>query len=515
MYLATGFVLAGLLLLAGSVLVRRTVVGGIVRAAAEARLSAALGQPVAVGDVSFSLAPRPVFTGADVRIGAAGLTAPAVRLDRIHVFPRLRSFFSRTVQIDEIRLDGFEVSLLRDAGGRWHAPAFFPGPSEPGSSAVNIGRVRVTGGRLRVFDGAPGRERETARIDGVHADMLIQDGGLRLAPLGGRVGSAAIEGEARVDPRTLRLEFSAPSVGDPDLPALLGLLGASRPAIVRLDQPAAASVTMTVDRASARLSGNGSLRIPVLVVDPLRLERVEAPYTIDGARITLTPMTFTVNGGGHRGRVVLAFDGDPPRWSAKSRVDRLDLGGLLDVLAARDAGIDGAADVEADVSGRLVEDFVNGIAGGARLAVSNGVLHDFPLVATINRALRLTEGGGNDTRFERLTATLALAGGAATTGDLLMHAGHLRVALVGRIGFDRTLDLRGRAFVSKERAAEVVRRVRELARARKGSGEIELPLRIGGSLDAPRFEIDMETALREGVRDELERRLRRLFRREP
>ena len=515
MFLATGLVLAGLLFLAVSLLVRRAVVGGLVRAAAEARLSAALGQPVTVGDVSFSLAPRPVFTGSDVRIGAASQAAPAVRLDRIHVFPRLRSFFSSTVQIDEIWLEGFEVSLLRDAQGRWHAPAVFPGPSEPGASAVNIGRVRVTGGRLHVFDGAPGRERETARVEGVHADMLIQDGALRLAPLGGRVGSAAIEGEARVDERILRLAFSAASISDGDLPALLGLLGASRPAILRLDQPAAASVTVSVDRATARLSGNGSLRVPVLVVDRLRLERVEAPYTIDGSRITLTPMTFTVNGGAHRGRVVLAFEGEPPRWSANSRVERLDIGGLLDVLAARDAGIDGTANVDADVRGRLVEDFVNGIAGGARLAVSNGVLHDFQLVATVNRALRLAESGDNDTRFERLSATLALAGGAATTDDLLMHAGHLRVELAGRIGFDRALDLRGRAFVSRERAAEAVRRVRELARVRKGSGEIELPLTIGGSLDAPQFEVDVQTVLKEGVQDELRRRLRRLFRREP
>jgi AsmA protein len=345
--------------------------------------------------------------------------------------------------------------------------------------------------------------------------MLIEQGGLRLAPLAGRVGSAAIEGEARVDSGSVRLAFDAPAIADGDLPALLGLLGAARPALLRLDQPAAASADVTIDRAASRLSGSGTLRVPAMALDPLRVQRLEAPFTIDGSRLAFTPTTFTINGGAHRGRVLLAFDAGPPRWSADSRVQRLDFGALLDSLAGEDAKIDGTGDLDADLRGRLVESFVSGIEGRARLVVSGGVLHDFPLVATINRALRLAEAGGSDTRFDRLSASLAIAGASAATDDLLMEAGHLRVELAGRIGFNRALALRGRAVVSKARAAEAVRSVRELARLRNSEGEVELPLTIGGTFDAPQFGLDLETAIKQGVRDELERRLRRLFRRQP
>ena len=148
--------------------------------------------------------------------------------------------------------------------------------------------------------------------------------------------------------------------------------------------------------------------------------------------------------------------------------------------------------------------------GGARMVLANGVLHDFPLLATVNRALRLSEGDGQDTRFDELSASLAITRGAATTDDLVIQAGHLRAVLSGQIGFDRSLNLRGRAIVSAERVAAGVDSVHELARLRKG-GEIVVPLTITGSLDAPKFEVDVGSVIREGVVDELKRRLRRLI----
>jgi hypothetical protein len=61
----------------------------------------------------------------------------------------------------------------------------------------------------------------------------------------------------------------------------------------------------------------------------------------------------------------------------------------------------------------------------------------------------------------------------------------MRAVLSGRIGFDRSLDLRGRAIVAAERVAAGVDSVHELARLRKASGEVIVPLTITGSLDAP------------------------------
>jgi uncharacterized protein involved in outer membrane biogenesis len=494
---------------------RQSTIAGLVRATAEARLSAALGQPITIGDIGFTLTPRPAFMGSGVRVGPADSSAPpALRIDRIRVVPRLRSFFSSTIRIEEVRLDGFTVSILRDRSG-WHAPAAFPAPSQGTGAGMEIERVHVAGGRLIVFDAVEGGVRETSSIDDISADMLIDATGLRLAPFAGRVGSSRIDGDGTATATAVRLAFNAPSINDADLPALLGLLGAARPAAVRLNEAAAASVTVTIDRSRSRLTGSGTIRVPVLTVEPLRMQRVEAPFSINGSTMTFDPITFVLNGGTHRGRVAVALDASPARWSSDSQLEGVDVGALLDVLAGRDARIDGRGGIRGKLQGRVEKDFISGIDGRVRLDVTDGTLHDFPLLATINRALRLAEAAGNDTRFERLSATLAIAQAAAATDDLVIDARDLRVRAAGRIAFDGALNLRGLAMISADRVSAAVASVHELARAKNSRGEIELPLIIAGTLGAPRFEVDVETALRRGVRDELMRRLRGLIRRPP
>ncbi len=499
---------AGVFLLQGRALAAR-----VVRAAAEARLSATLGEPVTIGEIGFSLTPRPSFTGSAIQAGSRDRQAPGLRIERIRLVPEVRSLFSDTVRIEEVRLDGFTVSVLRDRAGRWHAPAAFPAPSPDAHAGVLIDRVRVGDGRLQVSHEIDGHALQTSSIDDIRADMLIEAGGLRLTALTGRVGGAAIVGEARADAHAVHLAFQADAIGDSDLAPLLGLLGSARPAALRLDEPAAVSVGVTIDRALSRLRGSGTLRVPALTVDRLRLQRLEAPFTIDGARLAFTPTTFALNGGRHTGRVTLSFDRDVPQWSNDSRLEGIDAAALLDTLAARDTGIEGTGRLEAKLQGRLERDFIAGSDGPAWIVLSNGVLRGFPLLAAVNRALRLAATDSNDTRFERLSATLAISRGAAATDDLVIEAGHLRVDLAGRIGFDRALDLRGRAIVSAERAAAAVASVRELARLRTRHGQIVLPLTIGGTLDSPQFGVDVESAIREGVRDELMRRLRGIIRR--
>jgi uncharacterized protein involved in outer membrane biogenesis len=503
-------VLGGFVALAVLLTIRGSLIADFVRDIAESRLSTALGQPVAIGQLGFSLTPRPAFTGSDIRIGDATQQAPSVSLDRIEVFPVLRSFLQGSIHVTDVSLDGFTVSILRDASGRWRAPAVFPAPTRGAGGGIGIDRVRVAGGRLLIFEGANGALRERSRIDDMRTELLVGLKGLRLAPLTGRVGGAAISGEAETDPQSVRLDFSAPAIRDADLPALFGLLAASRPAVLRVDEPAAASVSVRIDRASSRLSGSGTLRAPALTIEPLRLQQLSAPFVVEGTQLTFTPTTFTINGGSHEGRFTLML-GDLPAWAMDGRVHNLDVGALLDTVAGRDTKLDGRGRLDAELKGRFEPGFLTRMHGGARMMVSNGVLHDFPLLATVNRALHLSEGDGQDTRFEELSASLTIARGTATTDDLIIQAGHLRTVLSGQIGFDRSLDLRGRAIVSAERVAAGVGSVRELARLRKASGEIVVPLTITGSLDAPKFDIDVGSVIREGVVDELRRRVRRLI----
>ena len=312
---------------------------------------------------------------------------------------------------------------------------------------------------------------------------MADGAGLRVSPIRGRVGSTELTGEAVIGAREARLDFSMAEVKSQDLGAVLGLAATVPPAFVTLSKPASVSLSIRIDRLKSGLSGTGSLRAPELSVDTLRLRSVEAPIKTDGVRITFDPMTFSMYGGTHSGTVVV--DLSRARWTLDSDVRGVDANQFLAAYSGRDQRLDGTASATASLHAGVGEPLPRSLEGRMRVNVVNGVIREFPLLAAINRALRLAEGGARDTRFERLSATLAFAGrvaeaagpGHATTDDLVLQARDVRVQAAGRIGFDRSLDLAGLAVLSPERSAEAIRSVRELSGLRNGRGELELPIR--------------------------------------
>ena len=316
------------------------------------------------------------------------------------------------------------------------------------------------------------------------------------------------------------MDFSMPEVQGRDLAAVLGLAATDPPAFVTLPKPASVSLSIRIDRKKSRLSGTGSLRAPEISVDTLRLQNVETPIRTDGVRITFDPMTFSMYGGAHRGSVVV--DLSKARWALDSKATGVDVGRFLAAYSGRDQHLDGTASATASLHAGITEPLPLAIEGRMQVTVVNGAIREFPLLAAINRALRLAEGSARDTRFERLSATLVFAGrnrqpadaylaGHVRTDDLVMLARDVRVEAAGRIGFDRSLNLGGLAVLSPERSAEAIQSVRELSGLRNSRGELELPIKIGGSMDNPSFSIDLKSVAVRSIQDELRRRLRKLM----
>ena len=455
----------------------------------------------------------PSLSGTDVRVGEARVEAPALHVERVHILPRLRSLLSGDVAVQQLTLDGFAVAVLRDETGAWHVPSAVPAPTPGGGSGPVVERVRISNGRLRVFDRVRGGDvREVSSIDDLEAEMRVEGGGLALSPISGRIGGAEISGEAGTSGSGVRLEFSAKAIADDDLPAFLRLLGSDRPEFLRLAEPASASVALRVDRATSQLSGKGTLSAPRVRLEPLQLDRFEAPFTIEGSRLVFEPTTFALYGGAHEGRVTVRLSETPPLWMTDSRISGLDASEFLKALAGGDQRLDGTASIAASLRGRVGEPLGRSVGGTMQLTLTDGAIRNFPLLAHINRVLRLAERDEGDTRFKRLAGTFAIAAARATTDDLVMEAAHVRLAMAGRIAADRSLALRGVAVISAERSAPAIASIRELSGLRNSRGEIELPLTIGGTLDAPSFGIDLESAIKKGIADELRRRIRRFIR---
>lgn len=507
--------MAALVLLAlvafGLLLVWQAIRGDHVRIAAEGRLSAIFGQPVSITDLGLSVTPLLSVSGSGVRIGETNALAPALDIERIVIRPRLGPLLRRTIVIDDIELRGFVVSVLRDAKGRWRVPSVAPAAGSDPETGATVERVRVVDGRIRVFDERrPGDVQATSSIDAIAATIEPTAKGLRLSPISGQIGGADISGHASTDARAVQLEFTADAIADDDLPALLGLLGAERPEFLKLADPISVVTSVTVDRASAQLTGKGTLRAPQVLLDPVQLRQLESPFSIAADRLHFSPVTFTVARGAHTGAVTMRFD--PTRWSIDSRVSGLNVKEFLDRLTGADQRLEGTGSVTAALGGRVDQTLIESATGRLGLVITNGVIRDFPLLAAIDRALKLTAQQGGDTAFERMTGTFDIAAGAARTEDLVITARDVRVHASGRIGGDRSLTMQGIAVLSPDRSARAIASIHEFKGMRNEAGEIEVPLTISGSLDAPTFTVDVASILKKGAIDEIKRRLRRIIR---
>lgn len=487
----------------------------VVRRGAQTRLSMMLGQPVSIGSLHISLFPSPALAGAEIRVGDER-QAPDVALERIRIVPRLGSLFRSAYVIREVTLEGLTVWVVREGQGRWKFPPVMPVPGGNEAGGIVIERVTLRGGRVRVgdFSDRDKKLHETSSIDDIDGEAVSEGSGLRISPIRGRVGGAAITGEAVLDAQAARLDFTMAGIKDGDLGAVLGLAAADPPASLRLTRPATASISMRIDRRKLSLSGSGSVRAPEVTVETIRLHGLEAPIKTDGVRLTFEPTTFTLYGGTHRGSVTIDLSKTPARWSLAGRVSKVDAGDFMKDFTGHDQRLDGTVSAVPALDGRVGEPIPGSLGGRMQVDVVNGVIREFPLLATINRALRLAEGDGRDTRFERLSATLMFEAGRGYTAtrDLVVQARDVRVEAAGRIGFDRALDLAGQAVLSPEKSASAIRSVRELSGLRNARGELELPLTITGSVDAPSIQIDLKTIVGRSIQDELRRRIEGLIR---
>jgi uncharacterized protein involved in outer membrane biogenesis len=502
-----------LVALAAVFFLRRSLVQGQLRPAIEARLSATLGSPISIGRLGLTVFPRLALRGRDVRVGDTRVQSPALAIERVRVLPRFASLFSDQIIIDEIDLDGFAFAVLRDERGAWQVPAVLPAPARDTQGGVVIERVRLTGARVRVFEQA-GKDdvRERSSIDDLEAEVTSDARGMHLSGIEGHIGGSAISGDATIDAKEARLQFAAPAIADDGLPALLRLLGSDRPDSLRLAAPASLAATVHVDRASLRLAGKGRLEAPAVDLAPLSLQRFAAPFTIDRSRVTFHPATFEVYGGAHSGTITFDAAAAAAQWTIDGRVSGLDAGSFLRALNGGDQRVDGTASVSATLRGRIGLPLAQTVTGRMRVDLTDGIIHDFALLAAIGRALKLGEQQGSDTRFSRLSATLSIASGIATTDDLVLESTDLRVQAAGRIHADRSLALRGTVAVSSGRSAAAIASIHELKGLRNARGEVEVPLRISGTLDAPSFEVDVEAMIKKGIADELRRHLRRIIR---
>ncbi len=490
----------------------------------ESALSSSLGRPVRLGGIDVALLPTPALDARDVRIGDADSNAaPGLSLTSLHVVPKVSSFLpGRTMTIERVDLRGLTIAFRRDSTGTWLLPVVpAPTPKPPAGAppsatpAVDVRSLNVSEGRIRIVDDglpSPKGGPTITTISDIEARLEAVGGAIKVPDFSGRLGQTTVKGSAEAGPQGTTLQLSSESIDNADLGSLFALATIAPSSDLTISGKAPFELTTTVASDFKTFVATGKASIEHVTLGTLALDAVSAPFRVERGMLTLAPFAFTFYGGKQSGAVSVDLNRTVPAYSIRSTLTGLDVNRALSATTTMKDFLQGSADLTANVkgSGNTAPDIQRSLTGSVKFKVSDGSIR-MPLLAALNQALAITEGAGTDTKFQSLSATAAIGGGKARTDDLQLRAGELSIGGAGTLGFDQSLDFKLRALFSPAKSQELAGRVGAIGRLRNAGGQIDVPLTVTGTATAPKTAVDVGSAAKKQVQEELQKGLQKLF----
>ncbi len=230
-----------------------------------------------------------------------------------------------------------------------------------------------------------------------------------------------------------------------------------------------------------------------LIVGQARLGRSAASVVARGGRLTVTLGEAQAYGGTLSGALVVAPRGDEMEVRSSLNVQRAQLGlGLGEWFGFR--RLDGTANVQMAIEahGTSMADLARTANGQVTLTAIEGAFHGFNAEAVLRRLERrplATTGAdarSGRTPYDRIAATVRIAGGVATTTDLLIDGQVVRINAEGVARLPtRELDMRGVATLKRRTTAAGV-----------PEPNFELPFIVQGAWDDPFILPDPQALIR-------------------
>jgi uncharacterized protein involved in outer membrane biogenesis len=207
-------------------------------------------------------------------------------------------------------------------------------------------------------------------------------------------------------------------------------------------------------------------------------------------------------GGRLRGAAQVALAHAVPEYGLGVGLESVDIEPLL---VAYDPSLGGL--LKGRLTGRLdlaaagagMDAILGSARGSGSIEVAQGVLTSFNVLKQLAALLEMAGGKGigrDQTPFESLTATLAVADRRARTTDLLLRSADLDLEGKGWVGLDATLDLDATARFSAESTRGMVDKNPALARLSE-QGRMAVYFNLSGPLAAPAFRLNTGAQMRQ------------------
>jgi uncharacterized protein involved in outer membrane biogenesis len=458
------------------------------RRALEAQATSWIGVPVRIGAARATFLPRIAVQLRDIRVGD-----PArLSLATVELAADLRPLLGGRIENADV--------LVSDSRIDMPLPFSLPEPANAGASAVPAAPVRIVSIRSIALRDVRLRSRDREIV--VSADSTLDDTTLAIRRFDAGSGrtALAVEGVVALSPRIdAQLHAAANRL---DLDELVALVAAFTPDSTgkdRRDGPGSGP------RIAAGISAGEA------TAGAVRMQQFKTELTLDGDAIVLNRLGFEMFGGRYEGSVAARLD-SPLSARLESRIADLDaaqlatFGGVADTITGRLSGAGTFTGSGADVT-----ELLRNARGNGTAAIVDGSIRRLHLVRTVVLFFgRPAPDAGDATdRFDRLDVTFSLANRVLRAQTLSLQSADADMVGTGSLSLATdALDGRVDVMLSEKLSAQAGT---DLYRYTREGNRVVLPASIGGTLPAPRLTIDAGAAVKRGLRNEIERRMKDLF----
>ncbi len=470
------------------VLFARGIIGGdALRTTLETQLTARLGEPVTIGSLGASFFPRVAIELHDILIGQP----VKATIGQVSIVTGLRGLLSKRVEDAELivsvgRMPAGMVAGL--AGGASSGGA----PAAGGVTVVSVRTLAFRHVEVIVGSRAVMLDLESS-IDGDRLDVTrleLKSDGTDLKAKGALTSISALHGSFTATAEPLDVdELLAVGAG------LSGSSGGSPGSGPPVD------VTVTVTSPRGRMSGYA-------------FQDLSSTLHVRQRQIALDPLQLRIFGGQLAGGLHVAPAGATQNATLDAKVSGIDVSTLLQQTR-------GSSSMSGTMSGRVSlasrgstsSEIVGSAHGTGTMTIVNGTIPGLEMVRTVVLAFGKPNGApapGSGSAFTRITGTFALKDQVLRSEDIRFEsrdfdmAGTLTVRLPAG-----ALDMRANVVLSRDLTAQAGTDLRRYAQE---DGRIVLPATVEGTLASPKVSVDVASILNRALQNEIQRRLKNLFR---
>jgi uncharacterized protein involved in outer membrane biogenesis len=244
-----------------------------------------------------------------------------------------------------------------------------------------------------------------------------------------------------------------------------------------------------------------------------QISKLTASLDLQGTMLKADKLAFDLYGGHYESTLALDLASNKTTLDHRARLAGASLGQLAALFGH--AGLaSGTLSMSMQVrgTGRDFGTAAQGVTGIADVKLSKGSLKGLDVVRQTFQLLGTAAPPNAGDRFDSLTAQLALAGGAMSADDLVLHSPDFDLKGQARVSPAGNLSGRAQMTLSDALSKEAQSRNRDLKLLFE-DGRITLPATLSGTLQQPTVLPDLGSALKRAARNKISSELDKALKR--